>query len=148
MLVCGIFTNQEARGQIIPETETQLFDSSNHYLGVCDLTDSSTWTLDKDIYVTTFQIWYSWNSGETTVSFDIKKDGQEFASGEAKKGSCDPYQRQWCNGDYIINTAFPKGTYTAKVSSTRQCKVPGGTGVVRLYGEQGSHSDAEVLEEI
>ena len=137
MLAMGLtmlaFT-QRAAALVNPPTPVMIYDSSNHYIGGCGLTDTTTWTMDNDAYVNSFQIWYSWNAGETNVQFDIKKDGAEFASGSLTRSSCDPYQHQWCNGDYASNRMFPKGTYTATVSSPRQCKDNTGDGVIRLYG--------------
>lgn len=121
-------TNESAAAPV------QIFDSSNHYLGACSLTSESVWTLEKDLEVTTFQIWYSWNAGETEVGFTITKDGERFAEGAATRSACDPYQKQWCNGDYAMNRTFPAGTYTVKVAENRVCLVPGGTGATRLYG--------------
>lgn len=116
------------------EVPVLLFDSSNHYLGACQQTSESTWTLDKDLNVILFQIWYNWLANETELDFTVTKDGQEFLSGTATRTTCDTYQKNWCNADLVVNIPFPAGTYTTKVSNPRQCLVPGGTGAVRLYG--------------
>jgi hypothetical protein len=110
-----------------------IFDSTDHYLGACSLTNKSEWTLKEPIEVTTFEIWYSWNQGETELPVEVLKDGRPFADFTATRGNCDPYQRQWCNADYKINKLFPAGTYTTEIPNKRQCLKPGGTGAIRLY---------------
>lgn len=110
-----------------------VFDSTDNYLGTCQFTDTSSWDLTKDISVSKFQIWYKWNTGETSLPVTVNKDGVPFASFEAKRGDCDPYQTTWCNADFNINKVLPKGTYTTEIPNQRQCLKPGGTGAVRLY---------------
>lgn len=113
--------------------ETLIFDSTDHYLGACQMTNNSTWELTKDTAVSKFQVWYKWNTGETTLPVTIMKDGEKFAEFESKRGDCDPYQTTWCNADYEINKIFPKGSYTTEIQDSRQCLKPGGTGTIRLY---------------
>lgn len=115
-------------------TDTLIFDSSNHYLGACGYTDTTTFTLDKELDVSLFQVWYYWNSGEGPLAFTVKKDGADFLSGELTRSSCDPYQTSWCNGDLRVNKPFPTGSYEVKVANARKCAIPGGNGTVRLYG--------------
>lgn len=116
----------------------QLFDSTDAYTGACQLTNESTWTLDKDLNVGVFEMWYKWDEGETTLPITISKDGQEFATITATRASCDTYQKTWCNADYAINKMFPKGTYTTKIFNAKQCLKPGGTGAIRLYAAENT----------
>ena len=113
--------------------ETLVFDSTDHYIGACRLTNKSSWELTKDIAVSKFQVWYKWNTGESSLPVTIMKDGEKFAEFESKRGGCDPYQTTWCNADYEINKTFPAGTYTTDIPDSRQCLKPGGTGTIRLY---------------
>lgn len=117
------------------ETPALLYDSSDHYLGACSLTDKTTWVLEEDLNVSLFQIWYNWEVGETEVTFTLNKDGQEFLSGKVTRTNCDAYQKNWCNGDLGVNKVFPKGSYELKVAQAKQCAIPSGNGTVRLYGE-------------
>ena len=132
-IVFGLLTARSAFA-----ADSLIFDSSDNYLGACSLTDKSEWELTKDLDVTTFQIWYSWNQGETTLPVTVLKDGEAFATFEATRASCDPYQQQWCNADYAINKTLPKGTYSTEIPTARQCLKPGYTGVVRLYGAEAA----------
>jgi len=116
------------------ESLTLIYDTSNHYLGTCGLTDKTTWTLEKDLEVKLFQIWYNWDAGETQVGFTLKKDGQAFLAGIATRSQCDPYQKSWCNGDLKVEKTFTEGTYELKVDKRKQCAIPNGNGTVRLYG--------------
>ncbi len=120
--------------------DTLVFDSTDHYLGACQLTDKSAWTLTQDLQVTTFQVWYSWNQNESSLPVEIYKDGVLFAEFNAQRSSCDPYQKQWCNADFLINKLFPKGRYTTQIPDARQCLKPGGTGAIRLYSPETASS--------
>lgn len=120
-----------------------VFDSTNNYLGGCQLTNKSEWDLKEDINVTTFQVWYNWNQGEEKLPVKLFKDQIPFAEFEATRSSCDPYQKQWCNADFTINKLLPKGKYSTEIPNFRQCLKPGGTGAIRLY----KNSDAVKKEE-
>ena len=123
--------------------DEMIYDTSDHYLGGCGKTDTTTWTLEEDLSVTTFQIWYYWQSGEGPVGFTLKKDGGDFATGKLTRAQCDPYQTSWCNGDLVINKTFPKGSYVLKLDNKSQCAIPSGNGTVRLYGSKlGSDDDS------
>lgn len=119
------------------------FDSTNNYLGACQLTNKSEWELKEDINVTKFQIWYNWDQGEVSVPVKLLKDGEKFAEFDVTRSQCDPYQKQWCNGDYVINKVFPKGTYTTEIPQNKQCLKPGGTGAIRLYKDDGTAKKEE-----
>jgi hypothetical protein len=121
---------------LVKATEVQFFDSTNNYLGACQLTNKSEWELTEDAQVTKFEVWYSWNQGETTLPVKLFFDGEKFAEFEATRAACDPYQKQWCNADYQITKLFPKGKYTTEIPNSRQCLKPGGTGAIRLYKEE------------
>jgi hypothetical protein len=110
-----------------------VFDSTNHYLGACQLTNTSEWELPQALAVTTFEVWYNWEAGETDLPVTVYYNGEEFAKFVATRASCDPYQKKWCNADFAINKSFPAGKYSTKISNSRQCLKPGGTGAIRLY---------------
>jgi hypothetical protein len=114
-------------------TETLVFDSTDHYLGACQLTDKSEWELKEDINVSKFEVWYNWDQGETVLPVKVFFNGEKFAEFEATRSSCDPYQHEWCNADFQINKLFAKGTYTTEIPNKKQCLKPGGTGAIRLY---------------
>lgn len=116
--------------------DTLVFDSTNHYLGGCQLTDKSEWELQEDLNVTKFQLWYSWSQGETKLPVSIFRNGEKFAEIETTRAECDPYQKQWCNASFMINKLFPKGNYSTEIPNKRQCLKPGGTGTVLLYGNK------------
>jgi hypothetical protein len=133
VLVTLAFVGVLVSGQVVLAADTLVFDSTDRYIGACALTDTSTWTLPADIAVTTFEVWYRWNTGETELPVTVTRDGQPFATFTAVRGSCDPYQQSWCNADFALNRTMPAGTYTTKIPNARQCLKPGGTGAIRLY---------------
>jgi hypothetical protein len=113
-----------------------IFDTGKGYLGGCGLTDKTTWTLDEDLEIKLFQIWYNWDANEKEVGITVKKDGEEFLTGTAMRSGCDVYQKNWCNGDLKIDKIFPKGNYELIVDKKKQCAIPDGNGTIRLYGEK------------
>jgi hypothetical protein len=118
--------------------EVEFFDSTDHYLGGCQLTNKSEWEVKEEVLVTKFEVWYNWSQGESVLPVKIFLNGEEFAEFEATRSACDPYQKQWCNADYQINKLFPVGKYTTEIPNSRQCLKPGGTGAIRLYKEDNS----------
>jgi hypothetical protein len=116
--------------------EVMVFDSTNNYLGGCQLTNKSEWELDKDLNISKFQLWYNWDQNETDLPVTIFYEKEKFAEITATRSACDPYQKQWCNADFAINKLFPKGKYSTQIASAKQCLKPGGTGTVRLYTEE------------
>lgn len=130
--VAGMFLTATAS---VYAAESLIFDSTDNYLGGCQFTNKSTWQLPKDFTVSKIQLWYKWNTGETSLPVTVFHNNEKFASFDAKRGNCDPYQTTWCNADYDINTLFPAGTYSTEISDRRQCLKPGGTGTVRLYSD-------------
>jgi hypothetical protein len=117
--------------------EVQVFDSTDHYLGGCQLTNKSEWALKEEVPVSKFQVWYNWNQGETELPVKLFKEGTLFAEFTATRADCDPYQHSWCNADFVINKTFPSGKYSTEIPNSRQCLKPGGTGAIRLYKIEG-----------
>jgi hypothetical protein len=127
--------------------ETMVFDSTDNYLGACLLTDKSEWELKEDINVTKFEVWYSWDQGESTLPVKLFLNGEKFAEFEATRSQCDPYQKQWCNADFQINKLFPAGKYSTEIPNKRQCLKPGGTGAIRLFAEDSAVKKEEPAAE-
>lgn len=111
-----------------------IIDTTENYLGTCQLTDKSEFELKSDANVSLFRIWYRWDEGEKELPVTIFHEGQKFAEIKTARSQCDPYQALWCNGDFAINKVFPKGKYTTQIAKAKQCLKPGGTGTVRLFG--------------
>ena len=110
------------------------FETDPGYIGACDLTDTSDFTLTQTIHASLLQVWYNWGSGESTITYTLKKGGADFASGTMVRADCDPYQGNWCNGNYKLTKDFTPGAYQLKVSASKMCLEPGKTGAVRIYG--------------
>ncbi|MCL4364604.1 hypothetical protein M1328_05205 [Patescibacteria group bacterium] len=117
-----------------------IFDTTNHYLGGCQLTNKSEFELKENLSVSTFQLWYNWNQDETSLPVAVTFNGEKFANFDAKRSACDPYQHQWCNADYSINRVFRKGKYSVEIPNNRMCLKPNETGTVRLYGSKDTVS--------
>ncbi len=117
----------------ISAEDSLVLDSTDHYLGACQFTDESNWELESDTKVSVFRMWYKWDTAETELPVTIYHDGNVFAEFTVTRSQCDPYQSQWCNGDYKIDKLFPSGAYSTKIPNARQCLKPGGTGTILLY---------------
>lgn len=128
--------------QPVKAEDPLILDTTDHYLGACQLTDKSEWELKSDMNISLFRIWYNWDQGETELPVTILRDGQKFAEIKAARSSCDPYQAQWCNGDFAINKVFPKGKYNTQIANAKQCLKPGGTGTVLLYGTPAAEGNS------
>lgn len=112
-----------------------IFETDPGYIGACLLTDKAEWTLASPLEVSLLQVWYNWGAGETTLSFKLEKDDESFAEGTLVRADCDPYQGNWCNGNYKIDRTFAAGKYELKLPTAKMCLEPGKTGAVRLYGK-------------
>lgn len=90
----------------------------------CSLSDSADFTLDKDYLVTKLYTWYTWQTNETEVSYDVlQSGGKVIASGKLTRDACDPYQTQWCGAiDKSFNKNLSQGDYTLKLSAGRICQ--------------------------
>ncbi|MBF0376480.1 MAG: hypothetical protein HQK72_03250 [Desulfamplus sp.] len=104
----------------------------NEYLGACGYTDISTFTLDKDTYITRIRIWYdSYISGDTLSATLSGPDGYTNSSGEIYKDGC---YGNWCAAMFNINKVLKAGTYTLKADSKSVCSNPSGATTLILYG--------------
>ena len=136
---------QPPQGDTQPEPEPippvqgadeQLFSNGN--IGACDYTDTSTFTLEEEVFVSKLRMWYYWGAGETTLPYTLTLNGEEFASGELERASCDPYQTSWCEANYYANKNFPAGAYVLKAGSAKLCQnaESGGNGMYIIYGKK------------
>lgn len=127
-------TGKDASKTSSATSDKMVFDSCNDYRGGCSLTDTAKFTLSTPIQGSLIQAWYSWGSGEKEITYALKHNGADFASGTMVRADCDPYQGQWCNGNHILVKEFPAGDYELKVSNKKMCLKPGVTGCMRIYG--------------
>ncbi|MCX8175553.1 MAG: hypothetical protein N3E51_05100 [Candidatus Micrarchaeota archaeon] len=119
-------------------SDEMVFDTTKGYLGACDLTDTSEFKLDTAIDASLVQVWYNWAEGESTITYSLKKDGQPFLDGVFVRADCDPYQKNWCNGNHKVSKTFSPGSYKLVISTKKMCLQPGKTGTFRIYGKIAS----------
>ncbi|MBF0303372.1 MAG: hypothetical protein HQK73_10045, partial [Desulfamplus sp.] len=112
--------------------ETEEVIIHNKYLGACGYTDSSSFTLDKDTYITRIRIWYDTSIGGDTLSATLSgSNGYTNSSGEITKEGC---YGVWCAAMFNINQILKAGTYTLKADSKSVCSNPSGATTLILYG--------------
>jgi len=114
----------------------QLYTNNN--IGACAYTDTSTFTIPEEVYVTKLRMWYYWNKDETKLPYTLTKDGIEFAKGDLVRASCDPYQTSWCEANVYPQKNYPAGTYVLKAGTARMCQnsETGGNGMYAVFGKK------------
>ncbi len=114
------------------DCETEEVMLHNKYLGVCGYTEKSSFTLEKDTYITRIRIWYDTSIGGDTLSASISgTDGYAKTSGKINKEGCYDI---WCAAMFNINQILKAGTYTVTADSKAVCYNPSGETTLILYG--------------
>ncbi len=129
-----LFSVPQIYAEFCPTEEVMLH---NKYLGVCGYTQTSSFTLEKDTYITRIRIWYDASIGGDTLSATISgPDGYTKASGEINKEGC---YGIWCAAMFYFNEVLKAGKYTVTANSKSVCYNPSGETTLILYG-----CDAEI----
>jgi hypothetical protein len=110
-----------------------LIDIGN--IAACDTTQTSVFNLQSEARVNTITVWYNTQIGGLSLPFNLQGPGTQF-SGTFQTKSCDPYQSQWCEGQFIVNNTFQPGQYTITTSIPAVCQNSGsgGNGFVKVRG--------------
>ncbi|MBF0211413.1 MAG: hypothetical protein HQK68_11070, partial [Desulfamplus sp.] len=104
----------------------------NRYTGACGYTQSSTFSLNQDTYITRISIWYDTNIGGNSLSVNISgANGYSYNGGKTTKGAS---QWSWCEGILTLNQTLKAGTYTLTVDSNSICANPSGLTTLTIYG--------------
>jgi hypothetical protein len=117
------------------EKIAEIWNTSN-----CDLTDTATLALERPAYVTRIEVWYRWQGNETSVAYDLSRNGQSIRSGNFGRAECDPSAREWCIGTDLIDANLAPGVYAIHTESAGICKndQSGGQGFIRVFGSAAS----------
>jgi uncharacterized protein (TIGR03437 family) len=116
------------------EKEAQLLNTVN--TAACGTTGTSSFTLDREAFITRFSTWYRWDANETTVGFTLRKSGQQVLQGNFQRSGCDPSQTSWCAGEVAVNQWWTSGQYDLTVNQPRVCANSGSAnqGFVTVFG--------------
>ncbi|MEW5819433.1 MAG: hypothetical protein AB1782_04520, partial [Cyanobacteriota bacterium] len=124
---------------------SKIIDIGN--LGGCSYTDKSVFRLNSTTFLSRLEIWYSWDQGEQSVSYNLY-DGNNSAvkSGSFVRGSCDPNQRQWCQGITDVRMNLNPSNYTLKLGKAKLCQnsQSGGNGFIKVYADSVSGSGTQI----
>jgi uncharacterized protein (TIGR03437 family) len=101
------------------DKEAQLLNTVNP--AACVTTATSSFTLDREAFVTRFSTWYHWNANETSVGFTLRKGGQQVLQSNFQRGGCDATQTSWCAGEIAVNQWWTAGQYDLTVNQPRVC---------------------------
>jgi formylglycine-generating enzyme required for sulfatase activity len=119
-----------------------LFDNGN--TAACTTpTDTSVFTLSSASIVASLALFINTTlSGQTVTYTLLNAAGTTLSSGPTTKGSCDPYQMNWCQFFVTMNTYLPAGSYTVKSSAVATCSnsASSNVGFVAVKGCSGSSS--------
>jgi len=116
------------------DKEAQLLNTVN--TAACGTTATSSFTLDREAFVTRFSTWYQWNANETSVGFTLRKGGPQVLQGNFQRGACDASQSSWCTGEIAVNQWWTAGQYDLTVNQPRVCANSGSAnqGFVTVFG--------------
>lgn len=102
------------------------------YLGACGYTQSSSFTLTEDKYITRIRIWYDTYRGGNTLSATLSgPDGYTTSSGTINANGC---YGNWCAAMWDIEQTLKTGTYTLVADNDYVCSNPSGQTTLILYG--------------
>ena len=107
----------------------------------CRLTGTATIHLKRSQKkVTRLVTWYRWASRQKKANANLSDaNGNAVAAGSLRRGSCDPNQRDWCEGVLAFNRSMPAGTYYLQAAPPRICQngASKGQGFVRVFPAGG-----------
>jgi hypothetical protein len=87
-------------------------------------------TLDSSAEVTEIHILVDTTISGGSLQYSLLGSaGGVFSSGAMTKGSCDPYQKNWCDFSASLDLKLPPGTYTVKSSAKATCSNVGSNNV-------------------
>lgn len=110
------------------------YDNSNP--NACDHTDTATFTVNQPIFLARIEVWMDWSVvGTQSTPYSVAANGRPIGGGVLQRGSCDPYQGQWCAGLDSPSVKVPPGTYTIRIGSAAICQNAGtgGNGMIKVY---------------
>jgi hypothetical protein len=123
-------------GSIPGYCNSTLFDNGNG--SACTKpTDTSTFTLTAGFEVSSIELWVDTSVAGASLQYTLKSaTGTTVGSGALEKGSCDPYQTNWCQMTVHVGSVLAAGTYTVKSSAVATCSNSGSSniGFVKVVG--------------
>ena len=115
-------------------TERLLVDIGNPYL--CGVTDTATLDLDRPTHLTRVDIWFRWQSDESSVGYTVTSGGEQVGGGTLQRAECDPYQGAWCVARDTPDVDLAPGRYEFRTARRGVCQNSGsdGAGFIKAYG--------------
>ncbi|MBF0287399.1 MAG: WSC domain-containing protein [SAR324 cluster bacterium] len=106
----------------------------------CSMTGTANFNLNNPAQVTKLQSWYNWQGSQSTVQYRLYQNQQILYQNVLRKGSCDPYQRAWCQAIDTLNLQLQPGNYTVMVRIPRICQNPqsSNNGFIEVHGNSSS----------
>ena len=116
-----------------PSSE-KLYDNWNTY--ACDYTDTATLDVGRSMHLDRLDLWVNWGSDEQVINYRVLDRGEEIATGELRRGDCDPNQAAWCAATDTPASDLEPGRYTIQIDHDALCQnqTSGGDGFIRAWG--------------
>ena len=118
------------------EAQELLFERDNPY--ACSYTEGAPFLLFSPAFLTKVVVWYDTSRAGDNPSFTLRDaEGNVEYEGSLRKGNCDPYQTQWCQGIWEPGLLELKsGEHFFELSSEAICQnsYSEGKGFIKVYG--------------
>lgn len=107
--------------------------------GGCSYTDRADFDLSQAITITGLITWRKWAAGETSVNYELYRDGRKIHTGAFRRGDCDSNQNTWCEGISLLKGTIRPGRYHLIASGGRLCRnSASGSGFIQVFAADGS----------
>ncbi|MEI6213497.1 MAG: hypothetical protein WCP10_05265 [Desulfuromonadales bacterium] len=108
------------------------------YIGGCDYTASTTFTLAQSSDITNIRVWYNTKDGGNTLPTTLTgPNGYSNSVTLSKSSSC---QGSWCEANWALGQILPAGSYTLTTASKSMCYDPSGKTTLGITGCAASSS--------
>ncbi len=102
----------------------------------CGHTDRAFFELGAAAWVTRVVAWVQWAGSESEIGFTLHSAGKVAAQGTMQRGTCDPYQKDWCEAVADTTVDLGRGFHFVEVARVKQCQNEGSrlNGFIRVHG--------------
>ncbi|MFI3120099.1 MAG: hypothetical protein QX203_08970 [Methylococcaceae bacterium] len=132
IFVFSLLTSFGIKASTLCTTDSELIN--NKYTGACGLTNTQRFDLVNNVTVSSIRVWYDTRVGGSSMAIALTGPNSYQLSANTVKGSCDPYQTWWCEGNVAVNNVLKAGSYTLMANSASVCSNPSGKTTLILMG--------------
>lgn len=90
--------------------------------GHCSMTSQARFDLSSETFVAKLVTWYNWDDGQHAAAAGLyDPQGRVIVQRNIRRGGCDEYQPNWCEGIMEVRQTLSAGSYMLEVSPGRIC---------------------------